>query len=121
MQRVLLARALLRNPHLLILDEPAQGVDISGQSKLYDLINEIRADRCCSILMISHDLHFVMSSTNEVICLNRHVCCHGKPEDVSSDPAFLELFGAGGSNNLAIYAHRHNRGYEITGNIKSSK
>ena len=121
MQRVLLARALLRNPHLLILDEPAQGVDISGQSKLYDLINEIRADRCCSILMISHDLHFVMSSTNEVICLNRHVCCHGKPEDISGDPAFLELFGAGGSNNLAIYAHRHNRGYEITGNIKSSK
>ena len=122
MQRVLLARALLRNPHLLILDEPAQGVDISGQSKLYDLINEIRVDRCCSILMISHDLHLVMSSTNEVICLNRHICCHGKPEHVSSDPAFLELFGAaGGSNNLAIYAHRHNHGYEITGNIKPSE
>jgi len=120
MQRVLLARALLRDPHLLILDEPAQGVDISGQSKLYDLINEIRAEKGCGILMISHDLHLVMSSTNEVICLNRHVCCHGKPEDVSSDPAFLELFGASVSPNLAIYAHRHSHEHEITGKIKPS-
>ena len=121
MQRVLLARALLRDPHLLILDEPAQGVDIAGQSKLYDLINEIRAEKGCGILMISHDLHVVMSTTNEVVCLNHHVCCHGKPEDISNDPAFLELFGASSSNNLAIYAHHHNHEHDMTGQIKSSE
>ena len=121
MQRVLLARALLRDPHLLILDEPAQGVDIVGQSKLYDLINEIRAEKGCGILMISHDLHIVMSTTNEVVCLNHHVCCHGKPEDISNDPAFLELFGASSSNNLAIYAHHHNHEHDMTGQIKPSE
>ena len=88
----------------------------------YKLLQSIYSKRNLSILMVSHDLHLVMSSTNEVICLNRHICCHGKKEHVSSDPAFLELLGAaGGSNNLAIYAHRHNHGYEITGNMKPSE
>ena len=118
MQRVLLARALLRSPHLLILDEPAQGIDIAGQSKLYDLISEIRSEKDCGILMISHDLHLVMSSTDEVICLNHHVCCHGKPEHVSNDPAFLELFGASVSANLAVYTHRHNHEHDMTGEVK---
>ncbi|NKB34701.1 MAG: zinc ABC transporter ATP-binding protein ZnuC [Pseudomonadales bacterium] len=120
LQRVLLARALLRKPHLLILDEPAQGVDIAGQAELYELISEIRHENKCSVLMISHDLHLVMSSTDEVVCLNHHVCCHGKPDQVSTDPAFLELFGANVSTNLAVYTHHHNHEHDIAGEVKSS-
>jgi len=121
LQRVLLARALLRNPHLLILDEPAQGVDIAGQAKLYTLIGKIRNQNGCGVLMISHDLHLVMSSTDEVVCLNQHVCCHGKPDQVSTDPAFLELFGAQVSTNLAVYTHHHNHEHDITGEVKTSE
>ena len=120
LQRVLLARALLRDPHLLILDEPAQGVDIAGQSELYELISKIRHENGCSVLMISHDLHLVMSSTDEVVCLNHHVCCHGKPDQVSADPAFLELFGANVSTNLAVYTHNHNHEHDIAGEVKSA-
>ena len=120
LQRVLLARALLRDPHLLILDEPAQGVDIAGQSELYELISKIRHENWCSVLMISHDLHLVMSSTDEVVCLNHHVCCHGKPDQVSADPAFLELFGANVSTNLAVYTHNHNHEHDIAGEVKSA-
>ena len=121
LQRVLLARALLRNPHLLILDEPAQGVDIAGQATLYALISKIRNQNGCGVLMISHDLHLVMSSTDEVVCLNHHVCCHGKPDQVSTDPAFLELFGAHVSTNLAVYTHHHNHEHDITGEVKTSE
>ena len=120
LQRVLLARALLRAPHLLILDEPAQGVDIAGQSELYELISKIRHENGCSVLMISHDLHLVMSSTDEVVCLNHHVCCHGKPDQVSADPAFLELFGANVSTNLAVYTHNHNHEHDIAGEVKAA-
>ena len=119
LQRVLLARALLRDPHLLILDEPAQGVDIAGQSELYELISKIRHENGVSVLMISHDLHLVMSSTDEVICLNHHVCCHGKPDQVSADPAFRELFGANVSTNLAVYTHHHNHEHDIAGKVKA--
>lgn len=121
LQRVLLARALLREPHLLILDEPAQGVDIAGQAELYELIGKIRQNFGCSVLMISHDLHLVMSSTDEVICLNHHVCCHGKPDQVSTDPAFLELFGSNVSTNLAVYTHHHNHEHDIAGDVKASE
>ena len=120
LQRVLLARALLRDPHLLILDEPAQGVDIAGQSELYELISKIRHENGCSVLMISHDLHLVMSSTDEVVCLNHHVCCHGKPDHVSADPAFLELFGTNVFTNLAVYTHHHNHEHDITGKVKAA-
>ncbi len=119
LQRVLLARALLNDPQLLILDEPAQGVDVAGQAELYQLIGDIRTERGCGVLMISHDLHLVMSATDEVICLNHHVCCHGKPEQVSSDPAFLELFGASASDGLAVYTHHHNHEHDLSGNIKT--
>ena len=119
LQRVLFARALLGNPNLLILDEPAQGVDLAGQAELYQLIGEIRSERNCGVLMISHDLHLVMSSTDEVVCLNHHVCCHGKPEQVSNDPAFLELFGASVSDGLAVYTHHHNHEHDLSGDIKS--
>ena len=118
LQRVLLARALLKDPQLLILDEPAQGVDVAGQAELYQLIGDIRTERGCGVLMISHDLHLVMSSTDEVICLNHHVCCHGKPEQVSNDPAFLDLFGASASDGLAVYTHHHNHEHDLSGNIK---
>lgn len=119
LQRVLLARAMLGEPQLLILDEPAQGVDLAGQAELYRLIGEIRDRNGCGVLMISHDLHLVMSATDEVVCLNHHVCCHGEPEHVSSDPAFLELFGATVSEELAVYTHHHNHEHDISGNVKS--
>jgi len=117
LQRVLLARALLRQPALLILDEPAQGVDVGGQAQLYSLISEISNKQNCGVLMISHDLHLVMSATDEVICLNHHICCHGKPEQVSNDPAYLDLFGKSTAKNLAIYTHNHNHSHDIDGNI----
>lgn len=121
LQRVLLARALLRNPQLLILDEPAQGVDLAGQAELYQLISEISNRKGCGVLMISHDLHLVMSATDEVVCLNHHICCHGKPEQVSTDPAYLNLFGAAASQNLAVYTHHHNHEHDLTGNIRESE
>lgn len=117
LQRVLLARALLRQPALLILDEPAQGVDIGGQAELYQLISEISNQQNCGVLMISHDLHLVMSATDEVVCLNHHICCQGRPEQVSNDPAYLDLFGKTAAKNLAVYTHRHNHSHDIDGNI----
>ncbi len=117
LQRVLLARALLRRPSLLILDEPAQGVDVSGQADLYSLIDRIAEQHRCGILMISHDLHLVMSATDEVVCLNHHICCHGKPEQVSHDPAYLSLFGAGGAETIAVYTNNHNHSHDIHGRV----
>ena len=104
-QRVLLARALIRRPELLVLDEPLQGVDAHGQMDLYQLISKIRDRYRCAILMVSHDLHLVMAATDRVLCLNRHVCCTGSPETVTSDPAFLELFSPQAIGHLAIYSH----------------
>lgn len=105
LQRVLLARALIRAPDLLVLDEPVQGVDVHGQMELYQLIANIRDQRRCAILMVSHDLHLVMAATDRVLCLNRHICCSGTPEAVTSDPAYLELFGPQAVKHLAIYSH----------------
>jgi zinc transport system ATP-binding protein len=107
LQRVLLARALLRNPALLVLDEPVQGVDIAGQEELFRLIVEIRDRRGCGVLMVSHDLHLVMAATDTVVCLNHHVCCTGRPEAVRLDPAYLALFGAPRTGALAVYTHHH--------------
>jgi len=113
MQRALLARALLRQPELLVLDEPVQGVDIIGQEALYQLITELRDELGCAILMVSHDLHLVMSATDEVVCLNQHICCHGNPEQVSDNPAYLELFGA----KAALYTHNHNHDHNLHGDV----
>ncbi len=121
MQRVLLARALTQSPQLLVLDEPAQGVDVSGQAELYELINEIRTRHHCGVLMISHDLHLVMARTDEVICLNHHICCHGRPEQVSIDPSYLALFGRKEAESLAIYTHRHNHHHDLTGHVVESR
>lgn len=105
LQRVLLARALARDPELLVLDEPVQGVDVHGQMELYQLIGRIRDEHHCAVLMVSHDLHLVMAATDRVLCLNRHICCSGTPEAVSNDPAYLELFGRKALQHLAFYSH----------------
>ena len=115
LQRILLARALLQDPQLLILDEPVQGVDIAGQMDLYRLISRLRDRLNCGILMVSHDLHLVMATTDRVLCLNRHICCSGRPEDVSGDPAYLALFGS--SPGLALYTHHHNHRHQLDGHI----
>ena len=117
MQRVLLARALLREPDLLVLDEPAQGVDMTGQAELFKLITGIRDRRGCGVLMVSHDLHLVMASTDSVICLNRHVCCTGHPEAVTRHPAYIELFGPLASGELALYTHRHDHEHGPDGEV----
>lgn len=116
-QRVLLARAILRKPELLVLDEPVQGVDIAGQAELYRLINQLRDQLNCGVLMVSHDLHLVMANTDTVVCLNKHVCCHGHPEKVSSHPAYLELFGSAAQADIAVYAHNHDHSHDIHGDV----
>ena len=112
LQRVLLARALLAKPDLLILDEPVQGVDVGGQARLYQLIVSLRDRLGCGVMMVSHDLHLVMASTDTVVCLNHHVCCHGHPDSVSTDPAFLELFGQPQDSSLAVYTHHHDHDHD---------
>lgn len=113
-QRVLLARALLRQPDLLVLDEPVQAVDVHGQIELFELITDIRNRRGCGVLLVSHDLHLVMARTDTVICLNRHVCCQGKPEDVSRHPEYVALFGRH-ADALAIYHHSHDHAHADDG------
>ncbi|MFK7730738.1 MAG: metal ABC transporter ATP-binding protein [Pseudomonadales bacterium] len=117
LQRVLFSRALLRNPDLLVLDEPVQGVDLAGQADLYKLIAKVRDDHGCGVLMVSHDLNIVMAHTDTVICLNRHVCCQGNPDHVSSDPAFLELFGNRYADTLAVYHHHHDHEHDLHGAV----
>ncbi|WP_373019102.1 ATP-binding cassette domain-containing protein [Thiomicrorhabdus sp.] len=107
MQRILLARALIREPDLLVLDEPVQGVDLQGQTELYHFINELRKRRNIGILMVSHDLHIVMKNTDQVLCLNQHLCCSGTPQTVTQTPEFIAIFGQG-SSEFAVYEHHHN-------------
>ncbi|AHK16888.1 zinc transporter [Thalassolituus oleivorans R6-15] len=116
-QRVLLARALLLKPQLLVLDEPVQGVDVQGQLELYQLIPTLRDELGCAVLMVSHDLHLVMAATDEVICLNGHVCCSGHPDSVSLDPAYLQLFGKREAP-IAHYTHHHDHAHCIDGHVE---
>ncbi len=117
MQRVLLARAIQIRPQLLVLDEPAQGVDVTGQAEFYQLIRDLRDELKCGTLLVSHDLHLVMAATDQVLCLNRHVCCAGHPETVSNDPAFIHLFGNQAARSLAVYHHHHDHHHHTDGTI----
>lgn len=119
MQRVLLARALLKKPELLVLDEPASGMDIIGQQSLYETIRSIRDKHGCAVLMVSHDLHLVMAATDRVICLNTHICCTGHPDDISEHPEYLKLFGDA-IDGLALYSHHHDHEHDLKGNIVNS-
>jgi zinc transport system ATP-binding protein len=114
-QRVLLARALLTRPDVLVLDEPAQGVDLQGQMDLYELINTLRLRFNCAILMVSHDLHLVMAKTDNVICLHHHVCCSGTPQDISQHPNYIALFGHTVKESLAFYPHQHEHHHDLSG------
>lgn len=116
-QRVLLARALLRRPDLLVLDEPVQGVDHAGEAALYDLIAGLRDSHGIGVLMVSHDLHVVMAATDRVLCLNGHVCCAGVPAEISAHPEFLRLFGPQVASTLAVYRHRHDHAHDIAGAV----
>lgn len=116
-QRVLLARALLQKPQLLILDEPAQGVDVIGQAELYEKISALKDKHGFGVLMISHDLHLVMQNTDQVLCLNQHICCSGQPDDVSSHPEYLRLFGDLPAEGLAVYTHQHDHCHDLQGNV----
>lgn len=107
LQRVLLARALLGKPQLLMLDEPTSGLDQPGEAAFYRLIEEVRAETGAAVLMISHDLHVVMAASDRVICLNGHICCEGTPRVVSNAPEYRALFGLGTQGALALYRHEH--------------
>lgn len=117
-QRVMLARALARKPDLLVLDEPVQGVDFTGEIALYELIARIRDDWHCGILLISHDLHVVMAATDRVICLNGHVCCEGTPVTVAASEEYRRLFGPRADEALAVYEHHHDHTHLPDGRVR---
>ena len=117
LRRVLVARALLGKPNLLILDEPTSGVDIGGQGAIYDLVGRIRDSYGCGVLLVSHNLHVVMAATDRVLCLNRHVCCTGTPEHVRNHPEFVSLFGRHSADTLGIYRHTHDHVHVADGSI----
>jgi zinc transport system ATP-binding protein len=111
-QRVLLARALLGEPDILVLDEPAQNLDLTGQVSFYKMLEDIYKEADISILMISHDLHFVMKSSTRVICLFRHICCSGSVKEVSSHKEFIDIFGQDVSDIMTRYSHKHNHSHK---------
>jgi zinc transport system ATP-binding protein len=118
MARVALARAILKKPDLLVLDEPLAGVDIAGEAALYELIATMRDELGAGILLVSHDLHVVMAAADHVVCLNRHVCCEGDAKRVAQDPAFIALFGPSVAEQVALYSHNHNHSHAPSGAIE---
>lgn len=116
-QRAALARALAREPDLLVLDEPAQGVDIAGEARVYQLIDDVSKKRGCAVLMVSHDLHVVMAASDRIVCLNRHICCQGVPETVARHPEYARLFGAATASALGLYAHDHDHSHDVSGRV----
>jgi len=115
LQRVVIARALLREPELIVLDEPVRGVDYAGEAELYTLIGTLRDRRGLGVLLVSHDLHVVMASSDRVICLNRHICCSGVPEAVALHPEYVRLFGADASRAIGVYHHHHDHRHDLRG------
>ena len=118
-QRVLIARAVAKKPELLVLDEPVQGVDFNGEIALYNLIKKISDKLNCGILLISHDMHFVMSATDHVICLNGHICCSGTPSTVVKNPAYIKLFGEHNAETLSYYQHHHDHSHNNDGSVSN--
>jgi len=115
LKRVLLARTTLGNPELIVLDEPTSGVDVTGEIRMYELIGELRSRLHCAVLLVSHDLHLVKSQTDQVLCLNQHLCCSGQPESVSRHPEYLALFGQSTADSIAIYTHHHDHVHDVSG------
>ena len=115
LQRVVLARALIRTPDLLVLDEPVRGVDYAGEAELYTLIGRLRTERGFGVLLVSHDLHVVMAQSDRVICLNRHVCCSGVPQSVAQHPEYARLFGPQAARAFGLYHHQHDHRHDLAG------
>ena len=115
LQRVVLARALIREPDLLVLDEPVRGVDYAGEAELYTLIGRLRTERGFGVLLVSHDLHVVMAQSDRVMCLNRHVCCSGVPESVAQHPEYARLFGPQAARAFGLYHHHHDHSHDLAG------
>ena len=115
LQRVVLARALIRSPDLLVLDEPVRGVDYAGEAELYNLIGRLRTERGFSVLLVSHDLHVVMAQSDRVICINRHVCCSGVPHSVAQHPEYARLFGPQAALAFGLYHHHHDHSHDLAG------
>jgi len=118
LQRVVLARALIRSPDLLVLDEPVRGVDYAGEAELYTLIGRLRTERGFGVLLVSHDLHVVMAQSDRVICLNRHVCCSGVPQSVAQHPEYARLFGPQAARAFGLYHHHHDHSHDLAGEPK---
>ena len=116
-KRAVLARALLREPDLLVMDEPTANVDVAGQAEFYDLIRRIRDRRGCGVLLVSHDLHLVMAATDQVVCLNTHVCCSGRPESVTRTPEYLALFGHRVAETHGLYHPDHDHSHNLSGEL----
>lgn len=119
-QRLLMARAIAKKPDFLVLDEPVQGVDYAGEIALYQIIQDIRKNLNCGILLISHNLHVVMSQTNHVICLNGHICCSGEPKSIVKNPEYIKLFGENMDSTLAFYKHEHDHHHHPDGSVDHS-
>jgi zinc transport system ATP-binding protein len=115
LQRVLLARALIRAPEVLVLDEPVRGVDYAGEAELYTLIGRLRSERGFGVLLVSHDLHVVMGQSDRVLCLNRHVCCSGVPRSVAQHPEYARLFGPQAARAFGLYHHTHDHRHDLAG------
>jgi len=120
LQRVVLARALVRSPELLVLDEPVRGVDYAGEAELYTLIGRLRSERGFGVLLVSHDLHIVMAQSDRVICLNHHVCCSGVPHSVAQHPEYARLFGPQASRAIGLYQHHHDHSHDLAGATRPS-
>ena len=121
LQRILIARALLRRPDILVLDEPVRGVDFAGEAELYLLISKLRTERSLGVLLVSHDLHVVMAQSDRVICLNRHVCCSGVPDTVAQHPEYARLFGPQAARALGVYTHVHDHRHELSGEAEATR
>lgn len=116
-QRVVLAKALMGNPRFLVLDEPVQNVDFTGEAELYKLIETLRDTRGCGVLLVSHNLHVVLGASDRVVCLNRHVCCSGVPDSVAQHPEYARLFGREAAEAFAVYAHHHDHEHDLSGSV----